>query len=165
MNMSGCNRKVVAGIRRVEMRLIPYRRAEAPARFWNETASLFDDFFSDPFFADKSRDSWIPPVDILEKDGNLFLRVEVPGISEKEIDLKLEGNVLTLKGEKKFENEKDRGNVHRMESYYGSFSRSFTLPDSADRDHIKADFKNGVLTVTVPQKPEVKPREIPVSVS
>jgi HSP20 family protein len=147
------------------MRLIPYRRTDLPSRFWNETTSLFDDFFADPFVATKSKDNWLPPVDILEKDGNLFLRVEVPGMNEKEIDLKLEGNVLTLKGEKKFENEKNRGNVHRMESYYGVFSRSFTLPDSADRDHIKAECKNGVLTITVPQKPEGRPREIPVSVS
>jgi HSP20 family protein len=147
------------------MRLIPYRRTESPSRFWNETTSLFDDFLAGPFFATKARENWLPPVDILEKDGNLFLRVEVPGINEKEIDLKLEGNILILKGEKKLENEEDRGNVHRMESYYGAFSRSFTLPDSADRDHIKAECKNGILTITVPQKPEVRPREIPVSLS
>jgi HSP20 family protein len=120
---------------------------------------------SDPFFGSKASDRWLPAVDILEKEGNLFLRVEVPGINEKDIDLKLEGNILTLKGEKKLQNEKDRGNFHRMESFYGTFSRSFTLPDSVDRDQIKAEFKNGILMITVPQKPEVRPREIPVSAS
>ncbi len=148
------------------MRLIPYvRHSEVPSRIWPETSSFFEDFFNDPFFTSVSRtsDRWLPPVDILEKDGNLILRAEVAGIDEKDIDLKLEGNVLTLKGEKKLEHEQDRNNYHRLESFHGSFTRSFTLPDTVDRDHIKADCKNGVLTVTIPQKPEVRPREIPVS--
>ncbi len=148
------------------MRLIPYiRRSETPARIWPETPSLFEEFFNDPFFSPQARtsDRWLPAVDILEKDGNMVLRAEVPGVSEKDIDLKLEGNILTLKGEKRHEHEEERNNYHRMESFYGSFTRSFTLPDSVDRDHIKADYKNGILTVTIPQKPEVRPREIPVS--
>ena len=86
------------------------------------------------------------------------MRAEVPGVNEKDIELKLEGNILTLKGEKKQEHEEERNNYHRMESFYGSFTRSFTLPDTVDRDHIKADYKNGILTVTIPQKPEVRPR-------
>lgn len=149
------------------MRLIPYiRRSESPSRIWPETSSLFDEFLNDlPFFSGaRGSDKWLPAVDILEKDGNLILHAEVPGMNEKDIELKLEGNVLTLKGEKKLQNEEDRGNYHRMESYYGSFTRSFTLPDTVDRDNIKADYKSGVLTVTIPQKPEVRPREIPVSV-
>jgi HSP20 family protein len=147
------------------MRMIPYRKSEVPARVWPENSSLFDGIFNDPFFSSfKSTQNWLPPVDILEKDGDLILRVEVPGIDEKDIDLKLEGNVLTLKGEKKLESERDRGEYHRLESYFGAFSRSFTLPESADRDQIKAEFKNGILTITVPQRPEVRPRDIPVSV-
>lgn len=148
------------------MRLIPYvRRSETPSRIWPETTPFFEEFFNDPFLSVVTRPSekWLPAVDILEKEGNLILRVEVPGVNEKDIDLKLEGNVLTLKGEKKQEHEEERNNYHRMESFYGSFSRSFTLPDTVDRDHIKADYKNGILTVTIPQKPEVRPREIPVS--
>jgi len=149
------------------MRLIPYiRSSEVPARIWPETSPLFEGFFNDlPFFQATAGtgEKWLPAVDILEKDGNLMLRAEVPGMSEKDIDLKLEGNVLTLKGEKKFENEEERNNYHRMESFYGSFTRSFTLPETVDRDRIKADYKNGILTVTIPQKPEVRPREIPVS--
>ncbi|MBZ5495326.1 MAG: Hsp20/alpha crystallin family protein [Acidobacteriia bacterium] len=148
------------------MRLIPYvRRSETPSRIWPETTSFFEDFFNDPFLSSVTRPSerWLPAVDILEKEGNLILRAEVPGVNEKDIDLKLEGNVLILKGEKKLENEEERNNYHRMESFYGSFTRSFTLPDSVDRDHIKADYKNGILVITIPQKPEVRPREIPVS--
>jgi len=148
------------------MRLIPYiRRNEAPARIWPDTSLWFEDIFNDPFLSSVTRSgaNWSPAVDVLEKEGNLILHVEVPGMNEKDIDLKLEGNVLTLKGEKKQENEEERNNYHRMERYYGSFSRSFTLPDSVDRDGIRADYKNGILTVTIPQKPEVRPREIPVS--
>ena len=141
------------------MRLIPYiRRSETPARIWPETPSLFEEFFNDPFFSSVTRngDRWLPAVDILEKDGNLVMRAEVPGVNEKDIELKLEGNILTLKGEKKQEHEEECNNYHRMESFYGSFTRSFTLPDTVDRDHIKADYKNGILTVTIPQKPEVR---------
>lgn len=148
------------------MRLIPYiRRSEVPSRIWPETSPLFERFLNDPFFSSVTRPSegWLPPVDILEKDGNLVLRAEVPGVNEKDIDLKLEGNVLTLKGEKKQEHEEEHDNYHRMESFYGSFTRSFTLPDTVDRDHIKAEYKNGILIVTIPQRPEVRPRDIPVS--
>ena len=149
------------------MRLIPYiRRTETPSRIWPETTSLFNEFFNDFPFSSAGApggDRWLPSVDILEKEGNLVLRAEVPGMNEKDIDLKLEGNVLIFKGEKKLELEEDRSRYHRMESFYGSFTRSFALPDSVDRDHINAEYKNGILTVTIPQKPEVRPREIPVS--
>ena len=145
------------------MKLIPYfRRSEVPT-----TTRLFEEFFNGfPFFesASDDHDRWTPSVDIMEKDGNLILRAELPGLDEKEIDLKLEGNILTIKGERKMENEDEKGKYHRIESYYGSFTRSFRLPDTVDYEKISAEYKNGVLKVTIPQKPEVKPREIPVSV-
>jgi HSP20 family protein len=144
------------------MRLVPYvRRSDFPA-----ATSLFEEFFGDfPFSsAPAVKESWMPSVDILEKDGNLILRAELPGMTEKQIELKLEGNTLTLKGERKMDNEDNKSNYHRVESFYGSFTRSFRLPDSVDSGKINAEYKNGVLTITMPQKPEVKPREIPVSV-
>ena len=145
------------------MRLVPFiGRSEVPA-----TTRLFEEFFNDfPFSGSalEGRGSWTPSVDIMEKDGNLILRAELPGLTEKQIELKLEGNTLTIKGERTMENEDKKGTFHRVESFYGSFSRSFRLPDTVDCDKIKADYKNGVLTVTIPQKPEVRPREIPVSV-
>lgn len=143
------------------MRLIPYvRRSESPT-----TTRLFEEFFNDlPFGSLESRENWVPAVDILEKDGNLILRAELPGMTEKQIDLKLEGNTLTIKGERKMENEDKKSNYHRVESFYGSFTRSFRLPDTVDSEKINAEYKNGVLTVTIPQKPEVRPREIPVTV-
>lgn len=144
------------------MKLVPFRRIEVPT-----TTRLFEEFFNGfPLFesALDGHDHWTPSVDIMEKDGNLILRAELPGLNEKEIELKLEGNVLTLKGERKMENEDEKGTYHRIESYYGSFTRSFRLPDTLDYEKINAEYKNGVLKVTIPQKPEVKPREIPVSV-
>jgi len=149
------------------MRLVPYRRTEMPSRLFPEVSRLFEDFLSDsPALSSllPRHEGWIPAVDILEKDGNLVLRAELPGVNEKDIDLKLEGSVLTIKGERKFEGEENKQNYHRIESFYGSFTRSFTLPDSVDTGKIKADFRNGILSVTIPQKPEVRPREIPVSV-
>jgi len=144
------------------MRLVPYiRRTEDPL-----VGRLFEEFFNDfpltSSFAD-GRESWNPAVDILEKDGNLILRAELPGMTEKQIELKLEGNTLTLRGERKMDAEDKKNNYHRVESFYGSFLRTFRLPDTIDVDKINADYKNGVLTVTMPQKPEVRPREIPVS--
>jgi HSP20 family protein len=145
------------------MKLIPYlHRSETPA-----IGRLFDDFFKDFSLGDSwlgTRESWIPSVDILEKDGNLILCAELPGMTEKDIDLKLEGNILTLKGERKIGNEEEKSTFHRVESYHGSFTRSFRLPETVDMEKINADYKNGVLTITLPLKPEVKPREIPVTV-
>jgi len=148
------------------MRLVPYRRMDVPAGFWPETSllnGLVRDFFNSSFPSDE--DAVKPAVDILEKEGDLLLRAELPGMEEKEIELKLEGHVLTLRGERKLETEDTDGSYHRIERRYGSFSRSFTLPETADLEKVKADYKNGVLTVTIPQRPEAKPREIPVSVS
>ena len=145
------------------MRLVPYvRRTETPA--WSDPSRLFEDFFNDFRTVSDDRQSWMPPVDILEKDGSLVLRAEVPGMEEKDIDLKLEGNVLTLKGERKLSKDDKQNNYHRVESFYGTFARSFTLPETVDVEKIKAEYKHGVLTITLPQKPEVRPREIPVSV-
>ena len=150
------------------MRLFPViRHSSVPSRVWPDTSQLFDEFFHDfPLtrWDDSRSESWFPVVDVLEKDGNLILRAEVPGMSQKDIDLKLEGNVLTMKGEKKSSEEEKKVNYRHVESCYGSFTRSFTLPESVDRDKISADYKDGILTITIPQKPEIKPREIPVSV-
>lgn len=148
------------------MRLVPVvRMSETPSRLWPEATRFFEDFFNDfPGSFPQTRDQWMPTVDILEKDENLILRAELPGMDEKDIDLKLEGSVLTLKGERKLEKEEKKANYHRIESSYGTFTRSFTLPVTVDLEKITAEYKNGVLSVTIPQKPEVRPREIPVSV-
>ena len=128
---------------------------------------LFEDLFNTYPFQPTSFDrseGWTPPADIFERDDNLVIRVEVPGVSEKDIDVKLEGNVLTLKGERKRETD-DHSKYYLTENSYGTFSRSITLPETADSEHIKADYKNGVLTIMISQRPEAKPRSIPVFTS
>ena len=127
---------------------------------------LFEDFFNDWAFRSldgRRGDGWTPAVDIIERDGNVHLMVSVPGLNEKDIELKVEGQVLTIKGERKSQ-ESDGYTYHLQESHYGPFSRAFTLPDTTDLDSIKAEFKNGILTVMVPQKPEVKHRIIKVNI-
>ena len=144
------------------MRLEPYfRRNEFPL-----ANRLFESFFEDlPLLSyPEDRSQWNPAVDILEKEGNLVLRAELPGITAKQFELKVEGDTLILKGERKMESEDKKEHYHRIESFHGLFTRTFRLPETVDTHKISADYKDGVLTVTLPQKPEVKPREIPVSV-
>jgi len=107
---------------------------------------------------------WAPSVDIYENDGNLVLKAELPGIEPKDVDVRVENNVLTLRGERKFESEVKRDKYHRVERAYGTFSRSFTLPNVVDTDKIKAEYKDGVLQVTLPQREEAKPKQIQVAV-
>jgi HSP20 family protein len=108
--------------------------------------------------------AWAPPVDVYEHEGNIVLKAELPGVDPKEVDVRLENNVLTLRGERKFGSEVKRDSYHRVERSYGAFSRSFTLPSLVDQQHIKADFKDGVLQVTLPKREEAKPKQIQISV-
>jgi HSP20 family protein len=109
--------------------------------------------------------SWAPAVDIYEHDGNLVLKAELPGIDPKDVDVRVENNVLTLRGERRFDQEVKRENCHRVERAYGSFSRSFTLPNVVDTVNIKAEYRDGVLRVTMPKREEAKPKQIQVQIS
>lgn len=128
---------------------------------------LFEDFFNDwavrAIESDRERSAWVPPVNVLEKDGNLILKVEVPGVAEKDIDLKIDGSRLTISGEKKQDEKVEASSLHLSEISYGTFTRSFTLPDVVDPDKVGAKFKNGILTITLPSKPEARPRTIKVN--
>ena len=108
--------------------------------------------------------SWAPPVDIYEQEGNIVLKAEVPGVDPKDVDILVENNVLTLRGERKFDEDVKKESYHRVERSYGTFTRSFTLPNVVDADKIKAEHKDGVLRVTLPKKEEAKPRQIQISV-
>jgi HSP20 family protein len=109
--------------------------------------------------------SWAPSVDIYEQDGNIVLKAELPGVDPKDVDIRLENNVLTLRGERKLDTEVKRENYHRVERTYGSFTRSFTLPSVVDQEKIKADSKDGVLRVTLPKREEAKPKQITIAVT
>jgi HSP20 family protein len=131
---------------------------------------IFDDAFRGAARPGSEEDwalggSWAPAVDIFENEGNLVLKAELPGIDPKDVDVRVENNVLTLRGERKFETEVKREQYHRVERAYGTFSRSFTLPNVVDTDKIKAEFKDGVLRVTLPQREEAKPKQISIAVT
>jgi len=109
--------------------------------------------------------TWSPLVDIFEDQDGITLKAELPEVDAKDVDIQLEGNTLTLRGERKLEKDENRDGYHRIERTYGAFSRSFTLPDLVDVEHISAESKDGVLRIHLPKKPETKPRQIKVAVS
>jgi len=109
--------------------------------------------------------SWAPVVDIYEQGHDIVLKAELPGVDPKDVDVRVENNVLTLRGERKFDNEVKKENYHRVERAYGTFSRSFTLPNVVDTEKIKAEFKDGLLRLTLPKKEEAKPKQISISVN
>jgi HSP20 family protein len=109
--------------------------------------------------------AWAPAVDIYEKGTDVVLKAELPGVDPKDVDIRIENNVLTLKGERKFENETKREDYHRVERSYGSFTRSFTLPSTVDTASVKADYKDGVLRIMLPKREEAKPKQIQVDIS
>jgi HSP20 family protein len=108
--------------------------------------------------------AFAPPVDVYEDEHNITLKIEVPGIDEKDIDITVENNTLTVHGERKFEKEEKEENFRRVESQYGSFTRTFTLPTTVDHENIQADYDKGVLKVKLAKKQEAKPKQIKVNV-
>jgi HSP20 family protein len=136
---------------------------------FNEFASFPLRAFEDSInrlFAEPNGRPWVPPVDILETEHELILKADVPDVKFEDIDVKMENGTLTLRGERKFESaDKKEGGWHRVERSYGVFERVFTLPDTVDAEGVKADYKNGVLTVTLPKKELAKPRQIKIQVN
>jgi HSP20 family protein len=106
--------------------------------------------------------TWDPSVDIFENDTDVVIKAELPGMDPKNIDVRLENNVLMLKGERHFERETKEENYHRVEREYGSFSRSFLLPTAVKEDKVVAEYKDGVLKIVLPKKEEAKPKAIKV---
>jgi len=116
-------------------------------------------------FSDAQVRPWTPAVDIFETENELVLKADVPDVDMKNIDIQLENGTLALKGERKFENDTKNKGFHRVERSYGTFARYFTLPDTVEAEKVHADYKNGVLTITLPKKEVAKPRQIKVEVS
>ncbi|MGA3047671.1 MAG: Hsp20/alpha crystallin family protein [Terracidiphilus sp.] len=108
--------------------------------------------------------SFVPAVDIYEDPKKVVLKLEVPGIEEKDLDVRVENNTLTVKGERKFEKEEKEENFHRIERRYGSFYRAFTLPSTVDTEHIGASYNAGVLKLELSKKAEAQPKQIKISV-
>src|SRR5579872_5446794 len=123
-------------------------------RLFNET---FSQVFGDEGTASKT---WLPPVDIIEQENSLVLKAELPGIDPNDIEIRVEDNTLHMKGERKFEKDIKEENLHRVERSYGAFSRTFALPSSIDADKVQAEYKDGILTLTMPKREEAKPKTI-----
>lgn len=130
------------------------------ARIQDEMSRLFEDRYRG-----SESVGWTPACDIYEDEEGMALSFEVAGVDPKDVDVRFENGVLTVKGERKLEREEKRENYHRVERSYGTFTRSFSLPASVDAERIKAETKHGVLTVSLPKKAEAKPRAIQVKVS
>ncbi|HZQ91536.1 MAG TPA: Hsp20/alpha crystallin family protein [Terriglobales bacterium] len=107
--------------------------------------------------------TFVPPVDIYETENNIVLKLEVPGIQEKDIDVRVQDHTLVVRGERKFEEEEKQENFHRIERSYGAFSRSFTLPNTVDTENVSATYENGVLNITLAKRAEAKPKQIKVN--
>jgi len=107
--------------------------------------------------------TWSPAVDIFETEGEIVVKAELPGMERKDITLNLEKNVLTLKGERRFEKETKDDNYHRVERSYGTFSRAFSIPATVDEEKIRADYKDGVLKIVLPKKEQSKPKQIRIA--
>ena len=108
--------------------------------------------------------SFAPPVDVYEDEHNVTLKIEVPGIDEKDIDVRIENNLLTVHGERKFEKEEKEENYRRVERQYGSFTRSFTLPNTVNTETVQANYEKGILKIQLAKKAEAKPKQIKVNV-
>jgi HSP20 family protein len=138
-----------------------------PFRDLFTTQDRFNRLFFSRFFGDEplAATPWTPAVDIYETDHDLLIKAELPGVDPKDVEARVEDETLYLKGERKFENEVKEENYHRVERAYGSFARSFALPSSVNPDKVTAEYKDGVLTLTMPKREEAKPKTIKINVS
>lgn len=154
------------------MALIPWRSAKEWDQFSgmvdmrNRIGRLFDEYFNQfPVPREESLErTWAPAVDIYEEKDNINVKAELPGMKKEDLSIDIKNNVLTLGGERKNEKETRKENFHRIERSYGKFSRSFTLPDSVKVDKVKANYKDGILEISLPKAEEAKTKAIPIKV-
>ncbi len=153
------------------MNLIPFKKRD----LWFDAFDDFDNLgaeinkFLTPMSKCKGRDGlfrngWAPSVDVYESDSDILIKVDMPGLNKDEIDVSIHDNVLTVKGEKKMENEVKKENYYRAERAYGSFSRSIELPSEVEADKVTAVYKNGVLDLKLGKKEEAKTKRISIDV-
>jgi HSP20 family protein len=147
------------------MALIRWEPARELGTIQNEMNRLFNSFFDTPTPGNSGAyRRWIPAMDLVETEGEFVLRADLPGLSEEDVNIELEDNVLTVSGERKSEHEDRKEGFYRVERSYGSFRRSLTLPEGIEPDAVKATFDRGVLEVRVPKPEQRKPRKVSISV-
>jgi|SRR5689334_16836454 HSP20 family protein len=125
---------------------------------------LFRESYADGREESLSTSTFAPPVDVYEDEHSVMLKIEVPGINEKDVDVRIENNVLTVHGERKFEKDEKEENYRRVERSYGSFTRTFTLPTTIDAENVTATYDRGVLQVRLAKRAEAKPKQIKINV-
>jgi HSP20 family protein len=133
--------------------------------FQEQMNRLFEDAFGRSQSDESALTTWAPAVDIYETENELVLRADLPGLTDKDIDVRVENNMLTLRGERKFEKKVSEDDYLRVERSFGAFSRSFSLPNTVNTDAILAEYTNGVLNVRMPKREESKPRQVKVAVA
>lgn len=139
----------------------PFQEFENLLDRYSKSGGLSKRLDADMNFAD-----WAPSVDIEEEDGNYLIKADLPGVDKKDIEVKMEGGVLSIRGEKHTEKETGKGSKrHRTERFHGSFARSFTLPDAVKPDQVNAVYKDGVLSLTIPKAEEARAKSIDIKVS
>jgi HSP20 family protein len=144
------------------MDLIQWRPFREVSRLRSEMDRLWDDYFGSGRRAFRMEEAWLPAVDVSESGDKITVKAEIPGMEAKDIEISMVGDTLTIKGEKKAEKEEKDENYHMVERSYGSFSRAMKLPAVVDAEKVEATYKNGVLTVVLPKKEEVKPKAIEI---
>ena len=143
-----------------------------PFRELLSTQDRFNQLFNQTFsrvFGSEGQElgnrGWAPPVDVYETEHNLVIKAELPGLDPKDVNVRVENNVLEIGGERKSEKDLKEGNYHRVERSYGAFSRSFTLPSTVTTENVTAEYKDGVLTLSLAKREEAKPKTIQIKVS
>ena len=136
----------------------PYRTTQG---LESQVGRMLNDFFGRS--QESNLTAWAPAVDIFESEHELVVKADLPDVKPEELDIRVENNILTIRGERKFEKKVDEKNYLRVERAYGSFARSFSLANTVNSEAIKADYKDGVLTLTIPKREEAKPKQIKVN--
>lgn len=146
------------------MDLVPWKPFREISTLRKEMDTLLSKFFGKPSLVEAFGEEWSPTLDVSETDNSIIVKAELPGLEAKDIDVSLSGDVLTIKGEKRKEEEEKGEQYHYSERYYGSFQRSFRLPTTIQSDKIEAGFEKGVLKIILPKTEEAKKKEIKIEV-
>lgn len=146
------------------MALVRYSPLREMMQLQTDVNRLFSGFFPTGTQEDVTASAWSPQVDVYEDADGIKVHADIPGVEQKDLEIQIVNNTLSIKGERRLANEEKKENYHRIERTYGSFSRSFLLPEYADTEKVDASFKNGVLEVSIPKKAEKKPKQINVQV-
>ncbi|HEX5412764.1 MAG TPA: Hsp20/alpha crystallin family protein [Terriglobia bacterium] len=142
-----------------------------PFRDLVSTQDRFNQLFNETFSQalgeqqEVSPRGWVPPVDIYETGDSVVLKAELPGINPDDVEIRVEGGTLYLKGERKFEKKVEEQNLRRVERSYGSFTRTFSIPKTVDSEKVNAEYNNGILTLTMSKREEAKPRSVKIKVA